>query len=146
MLNPDAAVDELQTALEENPSLEAVVALQQVFAAVEDWENVVMSMELEVTMVMDKDHQAATWRKIADVYKNELVNQDKAVDAYEAALVASPNDVEAAVALSALYVSQERWKALHHSSICSRDAFRKKRILKHRRSCSTLSGEARKTC
>jgi len=112
MLNPDAAVDELQTALEENPaSLEAVVALQQVFGAVEDWENVVMSMELEVTMVMDKDHQAATWRKIAAVYKDELMNQDQAVDAYEAALVASPNDVEAAVALSALYVSQERWES-----------------------------------
>ena len=100
MLNPEQAVRELENALSEDPaSLEAVVALQNVYEAVEDWENVVNAMELEVTMVLDNVHQAATWRKMAGVFRDQLMNEDRAVEAFESALEANPSDVEAAVAL-----------------------------------------------
>ena len=112
MLNPEEAVRELNAALDEDDtSLQAIGALQAVYATVDDWENVVHSLEREVQMYDNVELQAETLSRIAEVYRDNLMDQDKAVEAYERALVAIPHYIEAAVCLSELYVRQERWES-----------------------------------
>ena len=110
MLSPEKAVDELDAALAEDPhSLRAIRALQTVHAAAEDWEKVVAALLREEELHDDEHDKADTLVRVAGVYKDKLLDQERAVQYYERALDRMPDFTEAALALSEIYIRQEKW-------------------------------------
>lgn len=110
MLAPERAVEELDQALQEDPhSLRAIRALQGVHAAAEDWEEVVGALLRENELHTSDGDMADTLVRVAVVYRDKLLNQDKAVHFYEKALETQPDFTPAALALSEIYIRQEKW-------------------------------------
>lgn len=110
MLSPEDAVAELDRALEEEPrSLVAVQALQQVHAATNDWERVVDALLKEEELHTSDELRASTLARIAEVYRERLLDVHHAVEYYERALERIPDFPEAAVPLSEIYIKQENW-------------------------------------
>ncbi|GMV43673.1 MAG: hypothetical protein AMXMBFR64_53890 [Myxococcales bacterium] len=110
MLAPDRAVGELDRALREDPhSLRAVRALQGVHATAGDWELVVSALMREHDLQTADADKAEALNRVAEVYRDKLLNQEKAVHAYERALETLPDFTPAALALSEIYIRQEKW-------------------------------------
>lgn len=110
MLSPEDAVSELDRALTEAPrSLTAVHALQQVHAATNDWEQVVNALLKEEELHTSDELRASTLSRIAEVYRERLLDVHHAVEYYERALERVPDFPEAAVPLSEIYIKQENW-------------------------------------
>lgn len=110
MLAPERAVEELDRALQDDPhSLRAVQALQAVHAAAEDWEQVVAALLREKDLHMSDEDKADTLVRVAAVFRDKLLNQERAVHFLEKALEIKPDFTPAALPLSEIYIRQEKW-------------------------------------
>ena len=110
MLSPERAVEELDRALQDDPhSLRGVRSLQAVHATAGDWEEVVTALLREKDLHTSDEDRADTLVRVATVFRDKLLNQERAVHFLEKALEVKPDFTPAALPLSEIYIRQEKW-------------------------------------
>jgi tetratricopeptide (TPR) repeat protein len=96
-------------------TLEAFDALERLNSRVGMWAKVVEGLQRHADLVTDADRARALRLRIAHVYEKELGQADRAIEAYEAILVQSPDDAETLAALDRLHEAHGRFDDLQET-------------------------------
>lgn len=94
---------------------EACEALARLYGRVGLWTKMVETLSRESELTDDATTLRALRLRIARVYEQELGHPDRAIEAYEAVLLAVPGDAEVLEALDRLYESHARWDSLQET-------------------------------
>jgi tetratricopeptide (TPR) repeat protein len=94
---------------------EAYGALERMYSRVGLWAKVVESLQRHADLVTSRDEARALRLRVAHVYEKELGQSDRAIGAYEAILVQSPDDAETLAALDRLHEAHGRFDDLQET-------------------------------
>jgi tetratricopeptide (TPR) repeat protein len=95
--------------------LDAYDALERMYSRVGLWAKVVESLQRHAELVTNADKARALRLRVAHVFEKELGQADRAIDAYEAILVGSPDDPETLAALDRLHEAHGRFDDLQET-------------------------------
>lgn len=111
--NEDAAIAFYRRALEMDAFHEpALHALERKYAERGQWQELVKSIELELSGLKDEARRARTAFRLGEVYENRLAQPDKALAAYDQALAAAPTFRPARDGRVRLLAQGREWKKL----------------------------------
>jgi len=111
--NPERAVSYYQQAASEKPDdLAAYVALDRLFASVNDSDRLADVLERRMELEAEPDVRVEVGMRLAELYEAQLNRPDAACDALRAVAEADPEHRGALQGLSRLYERQGRWQEL----------------------------------
>lgn len=104
------ALNYLEKALEvqpnHRPTLDAMIQYQSENG---DWDGVIAAKQALCEVASNEDERFALYREVGDIYANRLGNRRKAIEAYEIALEAQPQDFGTLHVLLDLHTGAEQW-------------------------------------
>jgi tetratricopeptide (TPR) repeat protein len=107
---PEAAVESYVKLLEEDPtSAEALDALERLYVAAESWLELIAILKRRVDLAEQSEVRQQLWRRIAQLYEEQLEEIDETINAQLAVLEDNHEDAEALRVLARLYTDGERW-------------------------------------
>lgn len=111
LLMGDKASEQYHHALERMPALkEAVDRLVEIYESEENWERIIDLLMTYAKAVEGEEARAQIFAQIGNVVKEKLHDNDRAVQAFEAALERAPHLPQALRPLAEIYMEQERWE------------------------------------
>ncbi len=106
-LKADVAAARLEQALEIAPSEgRAYVALERCYRRLKQWHDLIGTYERHIDEAADRDTKIELFGHIAQAYRDEVGDVDRAIDAFRNIVDADDTNVEALEALSKLYEKQ----------------------------------------
>lgn len=113
LLELDRAIECYQRALECSPEfLPALRALGRLFRQKGRWRDLIAMHRTELHVCAEKEHAIALLCTIAEVYEEELLDEEAAAQAYEEILARWPGYLHAIDALARLYERRGQWAQL----------------------------------
>ena len=85
-------------------------SLEKIYYRIEEWEALVSLLIRRVELNEDVDEQKRLLFQVAGLFEEMLEDNERAIDAYQMALEADPNDEDSIDALQRLYLVLERWQ------------------------------------
>lgn len=106
-LKADLAAARLEQALEIDPTQEqAYVALARCYRRLKQWNELIETFQRHIDETSSRETKLELYAHIGAVYRDELGELDRAIDAYQAVVDADETNVSALEALSKLYERQ----------------------------------------
>ncbi|PIE17900.1 MAG: hypothetical protein CSA65_07020 [Proteobacteria bacterium] len=96
----------------EEQNEEAVGALERLYTATQQWNELLDIYQRKIEMVVDAEERKEIYFRIAFLYEEELADPDRAIEAYNTVLDIDGNETRAMKALDAIYQRLERWAEL----------------------------------
>ncbi|MCB9557635.1 MAG: tetratricopeptide repeat protein [Deltaproteobacteria bacterium] len=113
LLDLDRALDSYQAAWAlDSEHLPTLRALGRIFRQRGRWEDLAEMHEAEINASTDRDHIVALLCTQAEIYEQELLDEQRAIESLRRALDHRSNSVAAHCALARLYERQHRWSDL----------------------------------
>ncbi len=104
-----AALEHFQTAVDLDPShLDSLGAMRQIHFDSGDWPAAARVLQLEVEQTDNARIKARRWVELGQVYAERLDDEEQAIEAFEAAHQADPDNEDAMVPLAHAYASRGR--------------------------------------
>jgi tetratricopeptide (TPR) repeat protein len=91
---------------------QAIAALERLYQANQDWENLLEIFEKKVDLAADDQERCEIYAQLARIYEEQIGDPAQAIDAYKAILDIAGEELEALQALDRLYHAQEQWQEL----------------------------------
>lgn len=109
----DEAIDAYRSILEiEETDLLAIESLERIFESDERWEELIEVLEQKADSTYDPDDVVEIRLRIASIYEEQLVDLERAIEAYEELLSVETDNEDALDALERLYFETKQWEAL----------------------------------
>lgn len=106
-LKPEIAVPRLEQALEIDPSeARAYVALERCYRRLKQWLDLINTYERHINEAADQPTKVELYAAIAVVYSDEVLDADRAIEAYRNLVDIDENNIPALDALAKLYDKQ----------------------------------------
>lgn len=110
---PDQAIDAYRQLLMEEPEhLETLQALERLYALRQRWEDLIDVLDQQAQVLTEPQAIVENHLRVGELWESRLGSADRAIDAYNQALVADETCTDAMQALEKLYTQQERWHDL----------------------------------
>ncbi|MEM9491843.1 MAG: tetratricopeptide repeat protein, partial [Myxococcota bacterium] len=109
----DKALDTNRAILDiDESSEEAITALERLYLGKERYEELLEIYQRKLDLTMDGDLRTEIQFKIGQLYEDEVKDDDQAIEAYTAILIANGEDPRGLGALDRIYLRTERWSEL----------------------------------
>ncbi|HET8935911.1 MAG TPA: tetratricopeptide repeat protein [Polyangiales bacterium] len=103
-LKPEKAAERLERVVELDPlHTGALTSLARIYRVQRRWPELVRAYERHIDATHDRAEKVELYRKIGEIYRDELKEQERAIDSFLNATSLEPDNADALRALSALY-------------------------------------------
>lgn len=110
---PDKAADCHRRVLARQPEhLSSIQALGRLYARTGQWERLIEINQLESDLINDQHRIVSLLCKNAEIYEQQLGDEERAIDYYRRVLTLSPSYLPAVRALGGIYQRRKNWEEL----------------------------------
>lgn len=110
---PDDAIYHFQRALSVDPeNIEILERLEDLYRRVAGWPELAQTLHARIELSLDPDEKIQLWRKLGEVYEEQLSQIDKAIMCYEQIISLDETDLLALESLERIYETYGRWEDL----------------------------------
>lgn len=110
---PDDAIYHFQRALSVDPeNIEILEKLEDLYRRVAGWPELAQTLHSRIELSIDPDEKIQLWRKLGEVYEEQLAEIDQAIMCYEQIISLDETDLLALESLERIYETYGRWEHL----------------------------------
>ncbi|CAN0438163.1 unnamed protein product, partial [Laminaria digitata] len=110
---PDDAIYHFQRAYSVDPeNVDVLTRLEDLYRRVAGWPELAKILHARVELSIDPDEKIQLWRKLGEVYEEQLTDIDKSIMCYEQIISLDETDLLALESLERIYEAYGRWEDL----------------------------------